>query len=97
MKYTKVSEKTAGRLHNFDQDAQGLLYFDGSEFDGGYLPPWYSSDDKGVLPDFVRLNKDNQLLVAKSEADQKLVDARDLPLSHHSSKPPAELRSIVGR
>ena len=92
---TKVSEKTAGRLHNFDVDAQGLLYFDGSEFDGGYLPPWYSSDDKGVLPDFVRLNKDNQLLVAKSEADQKLVDARDLPLSHHSSKPPAELRSIV--
>ena len=43
----------------------------------------------------MRLNKDNQLLVAKSEADQKLVDARALPLSHHSSKPPAELRSIV--
>lgn len=78
------------RLHNYDESAQAMLYFDDKE-GGKYLPPWYTKDDKGVLPAFVKVSDEYHLKLEKSEANLNLIDARDLPLSHHSSRPPAEL------
>ena len=42
-----------------------------------YLPPWATSDDQGILPEFMQLGKHNAKRVAENESTLKLSSAEE--------------------
>ena len=82
------------RYHNYDDSAGAMLLWDEKE-GNQYLPPWATSDDQGIMPGFMQLDKHNAKRVAENERTLKLSSAEHLPLSHTNGAAPDKLYSFT--
>ena len=82
------------RYHNYDDSVGAMLLWDEKE-GNKYLPPWATSDDQGILPDFMQLGKHNTERIAENEKTLKLSSAEHLPLSHTNGAAPDKLYAFT--